>query len=52
MLFGEIPPTAIDGTRPRKSGSHRTPRWSKPDSNRQSLLAGKENFIEMSHGRL
>ena len=36
MLFGEIPPTAIDGTRPRKSGSHRTPRWREPDSNPRS----------------
>jgi hypothetical protein len=26
-------PTAIDWTRPRKSGSHRTPRWRKADSN-------------------
>jgi hypothetical protein len=25
--------TAIDGTRPRKSGSHRTPRWREMDSN-------------------
>ncbi len=27
----------IDGIRPRKSGSHQTPRWRKPDSNSWSL---------------
>ena len=33
-----IIPDAIDGIRRRKSGSHRTPRWSRRDSNRRSRL--------------
>jgi hypothetical protein len=31
-------PTVIDGIRPRKSGSHQTPRWRKPDSNHRSRV--------------
>jgi hypothetical protein len=31
-------PTAIDGIRPRKSGSHRTPRRREPDSNPRSRV--------------
>src|SRR5947207_15382474 len=33
---GRAEGTAIDGIRSRKSGSHRTPRWRKRDSNRWS----------------
>src|SRR6266446_1678945 len=35
------PKTASDGIHPRKSGSHRTPRWRKTDSNPRSLSEGK-----------